>query len=70
MKDEDSRRKDINLYGDILSSADICEYLGIGKADVQRILDDTRLKKLPVPIKKVLVSKTDFLEYLGITSKK
>ncbi len=69
MKEDENRRKDITLYGDILSSADICEYLGIGKADVQRIINDPRLKKLPVPIKKVFVSKTDFLEYLGINSK-
>ena len=69
MKEDENRRKDITLYGDILSSADICEYLGIGKADVQRIIDDPNLKKLPIPIKKVLVSKADFLEYLGINSK-
>ncbi len=70
MKNEAERRIDISLYGDILSVADICEYLGIGKADVQRIINDPNLKKLPIPIKRVLVSKTSFLEYLGLDPEK
>ena len=63
-----NRRKDISLYGDILSVSDICEYLGVAKADAQRIIEDPKLKKLPVPIKKQLVSKKAFLEYLCIPS--
>ncbi len=64
MKDNENRRKDISLYGDVISVEDICEYLGITKADAQRIMDDPRLKKLSVPIRRQLVSKQVFLEYL------
>lgn len=66
MQDEEKRRKDISLYGDVLSVQDIGEYMGITKADAQRIMDDPRLKKLPVPIRKQLVNKQVFLEYLQI----
>ena len=69
METNDNRRCDISLYGDILSATDICEYLGVGKADAQRIIADPRLKKLNIPIKKVLVGKDDFMEYLGIIGK-
>ena len=63
---KDNRRMNISAYGDILSVEDIGEYLGISKADAQRIADDPQLKKLPVPIRKQLISKQDFLEYLQI----
>ena len=64
MKDDENRRKDISLFGDVLSVEDISEYMGITKADAQRIMDDQRLKKLSVPIRKQLVNKKVFLEYL------
>lgn len=64
MKDDENRRKDISLFGDVLSVEDISEYMGITKADAQRIMDDQRLKKLSVPIRKQLVNKQVFLEYL------
>ena len=54
METNKNRRKDISLYGDILSVSDICEYLGVAKADAQRIIEDPKLKKLPVPIKQFL----------------
>ena len=64
MKNDENRRKDISLFGDVLSVEDISEYMGITKADAQRIMDDQRLKKLSVPIRKQLVNKQVFLEYL------
>ena len=63
MNDE-NRRKDISQYGEVLSVKDIREYLGITKADAQRIMNDPRLKKISVPIRKQLVNKQIFLEYL------
>ena len=63
MNDENSR-KDISQYGEVLSVKDIREYLGITKADAQRIMNDPRLKKISVPIRKQLVNKQIFLEYL------
>ena len=64
MKNDENRRKDISLFGDVLSVEDISEYMGITKADAQRIMDDPRLKKLSVPIRKQLVNKKVILEYL------
>ncbi len=64
MKDDENRRKDISLYGDVLSVEDITEYMGITKADAQRIMDDPRLKKLSVPIRRQLVNKQVFIDYL------
>ena len=64
MKNDEKRRKDIALFGDVLSVEDIAEYMGITKADAKRIINDSRLRKLSVPIRKKLVSKQDFLEYL------
>ena len=64
MKDDENRRKDISLYGDVLSVEDIVEYMGITKADAQRIMDDPRLKKLSVPIRRQLVNKQVFIDYL------
>lgn len=64
MKDDENRRKDISLYGDVLSVEDIAEYMGITKADAQRIMDDPRLKKLSVPIRRQLVNKQVFIDYL------
>lgn len=64
MKDDEKRRKDISLFGDVLSVEDISEYMGITKADAQRIMDDQRLKKLSIPIRKQLVNKQVFLDYL------
>lgn len=64
MKDDEKRRKDISLFGDVLSVDDISEYMGITKADAQRIMDDQRLKKLSIPIRKQLVNKQVFLDYL------
>lgn len=64
MIDEENRRKDISQYGEVLSVKDIGEYLGITKADAMRIMNDPRLKKISVPIRKQLVNKHVFLEYL------
>ena len=64
MKKAENRRTDISLYGDILSVEDIEEYLGISKADAQRIMEDPKLKKLPLPIRRQLVNKQVFLDYL------
>ena len=64
MMDDENRRKDISQYGEVLSVKDIGEYLGITKADAQRIMNDPRLKKISVPIRKQLVNKQIFLEYL------
>ena len=64
MMDDENRRKDISQYGEVLSVKDIGEYLGITKADAQRIMNDPRLKKISVPIRKQLVNKRIFLEYL------
>ena len=61
---DENRRKDISQYGEVLSVKDIREYLGITKADAQRIMNDPRLKKISVPIRKQLVNKQIFLEYL------
>ena len=64
MMNDENRRKDISQYGEVLSVKDIREYLGITKADAQRIINDPRLKKISVPIRKQLVNKQIFLEYL------
>ncbi|MBQ6343768.1 MAG: hypothetical protein IJI41_11630 [Anaerolineaceae bacterium] len=64
MMNDENRRKDISQYGEVLSVKDIREYLGITKADAQRIMNDPRLKKISVPIRKQLVNKQIFLEYL------
>ena len=64
MMNDENRRKDISQYGEVLSVKDIREYLGITKADAQRIMNDPRLKKITVPIRKQLVNKQIFLEYL------
>ncbi|MBR6088560.1 MAG: hypothetical protein IKP86_01410 [Anaerolineaceae bacterium] len=64
MMNNENRRKDISQYGEVLSVKDIREYLGITKADAQRIMNDPRLKKISVPIRKQLVNKQIFLEYL------
>ena len=61
---KDDRRKDISEYGEVLSENDIREYLGITKADAHRIMNDPKLKKISVPIRKQLVNKQIFLEYL------
>ena len=60
---KDNRRMNISAYGDILSVEDIGEYLGISKADAQRIADDPRLKKLPVPIRKQLIIVNDKINF-------
>ena len=64
MMNDENRRKDLSQYGEVLSVKDIREYLGITKADAQRIMNDPRLKKISVPIRKQLVNKQIFLEYL------
>ena len=64
MMNDENRRKDISQYGEVLSVKDIREYLGITKADAQRIMNDPRLKKISVPIRKQLLNKQIFLEYL------
>ena len=56
MMNDENRRKDISQYGEVLSVKDIREYFGITKADAQRIMNDPRLKKISVPIRKQLVN--------------
>lgn len=65
MKDNDGRRKNINEYGDILSVKDIEEYLCVSAADAEKIITDPKLKKINIPIKKILVKKQDFIDYLS-----
>ena len=66
MREKEDRRKSIDDYGEIISIKDIEEYLCISGAYAEKIACDSRLKKIDLPIKKTLIMKKDFIEYLSM----